>query len=134
MNEPAKEGGNGGKPTRTRRAKDLGIIGLITVAMQYGVGVKNEHTQKEALVDIAKQQVLQLRVEQSRIYVERDEIKDVVKTIDERLVRIEDQVSRINSKVSAMEGYMNLKHKKRKDRSILDFGDGDEYGLNDFKK
>lgn len=122
MEKPAKDGGSGGSSTKSK-AKSVGILGLLTILAQYGVGVKNESTQRAAIEDVAKNQILQLQVEQSRKYVEREEIRSIISQIDERLSRIEDRIGNIQSKVSVIDGYLRSKTK-------INFGDG-EYGLNE---
>lgn len=129
MSNAAMDGGNGGggpKKFHRSRVKSVGAIGLLTILAQYGVGVKNESTQKAVLEDIAKQQILQLRVEQAQVYVQREEIRDVIKNIDDRLAHIEERIEKINARVSNMDGYLRRK-------TVINFGD-EEYGQNASRK
>lgn len=101
---------------RSLKKRHLGVVGLLTVVLQYGVGVKNEETTKLALQQIAAQEmakvqseVTSLRLERDRDFIRKSEVKEALSGLDSKLDRVRSDLESVASKVSNIEGYLRGK-------------------------
>jgi hypothetical protein len=121
--EGKKKSGRG--PVRKR---DLGLVGLLTVALQYGVGVKNDDTTEKAVKAVASQEFAkverlasQLRLEREQNFVRKADLAQVLAKLDTTMNRVDDRLEAVQKKVSRVEGY--LKARRGHDLGKLELDD-----------
>lgn len=113
MSKPAKEGEARGSLKR----RHLGIAGLLTVLLQYGVGVKNEKTTTDVMHSIASQEMAKVqaqlgisREERERDFVRKSDFSLVLNRIEDKLDKFDTKLDHQNSKISRIEGYLKSDH------------------------
>lgn len=98
----AKEGGS-----RPIKKAHLGIIGMITVAIQYAVGLQNESQTKASIQTVMSSQA-QAHAAEIKAAIEKDFVRkaELTHTLD----RLDKKMDILNTKVSRVEGYLKAKH------------------------
>lgn len=98
----AKEG-----TARPIKKTHLGIIGMITVAIQYGVGLQNENQTKASIQAVmssqSRAQAAELKAAVEKEFVRKAELNRSFDRLDRKL-------DTLNTKVSRVEGYLKAKH------------------------
>lgn len=97
------------------KKRHLGLAGLITVLLQYGVGKQTESSTANALSEIVQQQLIaqkaELRAENERDFVRKSDLRPVLERIDDKLDGVDGKLEAMNSKVSKIEGYLKAKNR-----------------------
>jgi hypothetical protein len=113
MESRAKDGSRG-----SLKKRHLTIAGLITVLLQYGVGVRNEKTTVDTLRLVARQeisgvqkQVSAIREERERDFVRKDDLSKTLESMDRKLDRMDENMGRVSVKISRVEGFLRAKNR-----------------------
>lgn len=100
----AKEG------DRSFKKRHVGLIGLLTILAQYGVGVKNEDATQKAFQAVVlaelKTQRAEIKVDQERHFVRKSDLAPVMERLTKKLDQVEGKIDRQGRKISRIEGYM----------------------------
>lgn len=115
------------KKLPTLKRRHLGYAGLATVLIQYGVGMRTEHSTTEAVNEAMNAQLLLQRSEIERTmlrdYVRRDTLARNLSEVADKLDGINSKVDRLNSKTAWIEGYLKqapkeVSHRRRPNFSV----------------
>jgi uncharacterized protein YoxC len=103
---------------KSLKPRHLGLAGLMTVLIQYGVGVQSEKSTKETIQDIATQeiskmqgQIFVLREERERDFVRKTELNQTMTRIDQKLDRVDDNMSAVRDEMAQIKGYIKGQRK-----------------------
>lgn len=90
------------------KKRHIGLAGLITVLMQYGIGAKNDTTTQKALqqvvVEQLKTQKAQVQAELEKDFVRKSDLRPVLGKLDRNLERMVDGQSGMDRRLSKIEG------------------------------
>jgi hypothetical protein len=92
------------------KKRHLGLAGLATVLMQYGMGVKTENATTDSMQRIFAAQMLaqkaEIEADREREFVRKDDLTPILAKLDRSLYHIEADLGHMNTKVSRIEGYL----------------------------
>jgi hypothetical protein len=112
----AREGSGRG----SLKKRHLGLAGMITVLLQYGVGVKNESSTAESIQKVLAAQLQAqkselvaqtqtLRAERERDFVRKKDLDKTLRQLDRKLDQVDVKLGELVPKVSKIEGYLKAR-------------------------
>jgi isopropylmalate/homocitrate/citramalate synthase len=112
MSKPATEG----RARGSVKKRHLGLAGLITVLMQYGIGTKNEEATQKAFQQVIAEQMrtqkAQLQLEQEKNFVRKAELNSTLSELSKAMVKLADGQAAMNTEVSKIKGYLEAKNRR----------------------
>lgn len=112
---------------RSLKKRHLGIAGILTVLMQYQIGVKNDEATQKALEAVVETQRAQLETTMEREFVRKSELDKTLNKLDAKLDQVDRKLDDQGSKISRIEGH--LKKSEDLTESVFDF----TRDVNDYK-
>jgi hypothetical protein len=104
-------------PQGSLKKRHLGLVGLITVVLQYGLALRSEQSTTDAIQTIAQSEIAkveeQIKTQKAELqaavekdFVRKHELSELLKRFDRKLERIDEATLSLGRQISEIDGFL----------------------------